>query len=146
MFIAGVQALGLIDKHLMSPPQRLLEDKTLPVLDMNQKYENLSIFLSTSNNVPSFITGEFIPFPEVPIKQDANWHGLVKSANSDAETISILQCFFSALSALTLCVVKDQLPGWWCSCHLRRCKQKQLTSAKQIHVLPQKEILLSQIC
>eukprot|EP00117_Sycon_ciliatum_P036187 scpid41604/ scgid27282/ len=110
VFIAGVRALGLVDKHLTSPLWRVLEDKTVSLLDMNNKYHKLCEFLRQPD-AAGFITGESVPFPEVPIKKDAKWLSLVAPANNDAETMSILQCLFSALLVLVLRLVADHLPG-----------------------------------
>lgn len=57
-FVAGVKALGLISRHLTGPLWSLLENKDLHILDMNEKYLQLVIFLSDeTNNIESFMAG-----------------------------------------------------------------------------------------
>lgn len=45
-YLAGVKALGLISKLLTCPLWHLLEDKSVNILDMNEKYQQLVTFLN----------------------------------------------------------------------------------------------------
>ena len=63
-YLAGVKALGLISKLLTCPRWHLLEDKSVNILDMNEKYQQLVTFLNTdaSANINSFMSGDLLVF------------------------------------------------------------------------------------
>ena len=111
LFLAGVRALGLIDKHLSSPLWKLLENKTVSILGMNDRYTNLYTFLSTPGHAAGFMTGESVPFPGVAVDKDDKWIELVTPCSSDSETEVVLEALFASLSSLTRRLLHDHLPG-----------------------------------
>lgn len=57
-YLAGVKALGLIDKLVTCPLWSVLEDKNISASDMNAKYHELEAYLEDSaNNISDFMTG-----------------------------------------------------------------------------------------
>ena len=130
LFLAGVRALGLIDKHLSAPLWKLLENKGVSILDMNSKYAHLYSFLSSQDNAAGFLTGETVPFPSVPIDKDTKWAELVTSSANDGETELILQSLFAAIASLTYRLVRDHLPGGKLDDPSATLKEQTATMAK----------------
>lgn len=113
VFLAEVRALGLIDKHLTTPLWNLLEDKSVSIISMSEKYSQLLTFLENEepDHVSKFLTGEAVPFPDVPIKKDDKWVALVEPQQNDADTEAVLRAIFASFATLTRRLLADHLPG-----------------------------------
>ncbi|WAR31189.1 hypothetical protein MAR_033731, partial [Mya arenaria] len=57
-YIAGVKALGLVSKFITGPLWSILEDKSVTIVDMNEKYHQLVIYLDSAvRDIDGFMTG-----------------------------------------------------------------------------------------
>ena len=108
LYIAGCKALGLIDKHITGPLWRLLESD-IHILEMTEKYSELQCFLENCNDVTTFMTGEYIPFPATPIKKDDIWLALVTPSPLDPLVAQILMACFKSLELFMDRMLQDHL-------------------------------------
>ena len=111
-FLAGCKALGLVSKLITAPLWNLIEDPSIHILDMNNRYLQLVTFLKDMSNgkMEEFVAGKVRPFPDVGIKEDVMFKALIKEAEYDADCQVIL-ANFPALAKLTQKLYHDHLPG-----------------------------------
>jgi len=112
-YIAGVKALALVYKFVTCPLWHLLEDKSIYIFDMNQRYLQLTKFFEdASKNVNLFMTGKLLPFgDETYIVHDQYYSVVTKKSVYDHKVQIYLEVILSTLGKLTLHLFKDQLPG-----------------------------------
>ena len=93
--VAGIKALGLIDKHVTGPLWRILESG-IHIVDVPQYYNKLHQFIRscTETNVDTFMTGENVPFDRDLIKKDDVWHALVTPSQHDSVAATMLLSIF----------------------------------------------------
>ena len=79
-YLVGARALGLISKLIIVPLWHILEDKSVSILEMYEKYTHLvSCFNRWSKDPAKFMKGEDIVFYTVPISKDNIYFKLVES-------------------------------------------------------------------
>ena len=112
-YIAGVKALALVYKFVTCPLWHLLEDKSIYIFDMNQRYLQLTKFFEdASKNVNLFMTGKLLPFgDETYIVHDQYYSVVTKKSVYDHKVQIYLEVILSTLGKLTLHLFKDQLLG-----------------------------------
>ena len=90
-FVAGCKALGIISCLITTPLWRMIEDKTINIVDMNGKYTELVLFLSDSGlNTSEFMLGNLLPFGEsTKLKRDVVFEELLKPC-ADDDTVEII--------------------------------------------------------
>ena len=110
-FVAGCRALGLISKIITEPLWKILEDKSVHILDMSQNYQQLlSCFESCAENALSFMKGEVVVFDGVSTVKDRFFEKLVEpSDNYDVLTLQALELIFFALVVKTKRMLADHL-------------------------------------
>ena len=113
IFWDGCKALGLICKLITTPLWNLIEDQTINIIDMNERYLQLVTFLKdvSNNNLEDFITGTNHPFPDVAVKEDVLYKVLITESEVDADCLVILRSILPALAKLTQKLYHDHLPG-----------------------------------
>lgn len=109
-FLSGCKALGLICKLITSPLWNLIEDPTIHILDMNDRYLQLVNFLADAD-VEKFMDGQARPFPDVNVKVDALYHALTEPSQYDADCEVFLQSLLPAMAKLAKKLYHDHLPG-----------------------------------
>lgn len=112
-FMSGCKALGLICKLITTPLWHLLEDKSINIVDMNERYLQLVTFLRDikDDRMEDFICGRIRPFPDVLVKEDVMFQALIADSKYDADCIVILSSVLPALAKLTQRLYHDHLPG-----------------------------------
>ena len=111
LYISGCRALGLIDKFITGPLWKLLESN-LHILDMSTHFTKLLEFVTEcAEDATEFLTGEKVPFPQIPINKDDVWASLVVPSPSDPLVVQILQAVFKSLGILVERMLEDHLPG-----------------------------------
>jgi len=110
--IAECKALGLVNKVVTGPVWRVLECKSITILDMNRYFQTLLSCLNQWSLDPSsVISGEAIIFDDFPPSEDSFYASLVAPSEYDDMVHEMLQVLFSAFSSLLTCLVEDHLPG-----------------------------------
>ena len=106
--VAGIKALGLIDKHVTGPLWRILESG-IHIVDVPQYYNKLHQFIRscTETNVDTFMTGENVPFDRDLIKKDDVWHALVTPSQHDSVAATMLLSIFQSFGLLLDRVLSD---------------------------------------
>ena len=110
-FVAGCRALGLISKIITEALWKVLEDKTVHILDMSQKYQALlSCFEACAENSFPFLKGETVVFADYKIVEDQMYDKLVQPSDEyDVLTLQALELVFSALVVKTKRMLADHL-------------------------------------
>ena len=112
--VVGLRALGIFNKFITAPLWKLLECKTLHILDMNKHYQGLVEYLecvaTSVEKAGELLTGEYVPF-SVEVKKDAAWVALVSQSGQDALTVSLLMQMCAGVCKLLKEKVKDHLDG-----------------------------------
>ena len=76
-YLAGVKALGLISKFITCPLWCILEDKSISIVDMNMKYNELVTYLeNAAENVAQFMSGQILVFGD-KVKKDRIYDSLL---------------------------------------------------------------------
>ena len=119
-YLAGVKALGLIEKYVTSPLWRLIEGKS-HILEMNVHYSNFLRFLEeASKDASAFMKGEHLPFSKYTAKatdtdsrgkQDPLLLSLISECSIDDTVQQILQMIFTSWIVYMHRAVVDHLPG-----------------------------------
>ena len=93
LYISGCQALGLIDKFITGPLWKQLESN-LHILDMSTHFTKLLEFVKEcAEDATEFLTGERVPFPQIPINKDDVWASLVVPSPSDPRSCKSFKQF-----------------------------------------------------
>lgn len=108
-FIAGIKALGLLCKLVTSPLWSVLEDITVSILDLNDKYLQLATSLeNASKNVQSFMAGVMLVFGEDShIDRDAIFNALVTPDEYDSTAEVFLEVLLATLCESCKKLFKD---------------------------------------
>ena len=111
VYVAGIKALGLIDKFITGPLWRILESG-IHALDLPQHYTKLKNFFEscTDKTIATFVTGENTPFSSKYVKKDEVWLALVSPSEHDTVTRQMLLCIFQSLALLLDRVLADYHP------------------------------------
>ena len=112
-FMAGVKAMGLINKFVTTPLWKLVEKKDVHVMDLNTFYAQLIHYLEDAvRNIDNFVLGELRPFGEIfPIKEDAAYHALIEPSDYDANCKVYLSVILPSITKLLKEHFKPHLPG-----------------------------------
>ena len=112
--VVGLRALGIFNKFITAPLWKLLECKTMHILDMNEHYQGLVEYLewvaTSVEKTGELLTGEYVPI-SVELKNDATWVALVSQSHQDALTVSLLMQMCAGVCKLLNEKVKDHLDG-----------------------------------
>ena len=109
--LAGCRALGLINKFVTGPLWRVLESKSISILDMNERFQTLLSCLDKwALDASSLLSGEALLYDDFRPSQDAISDCLLTPSDTDNTTQEILQVLFSAFSSLVSRLIDDHLP------------------------------------
>lgn len=110
-YVAATRALGVINKMITVPLWRVIEDKTLGILDMNAKYTSMRDSLKAwSEDASALLTGEVYLFNDTLINRDVVYEKLVEQCTDDSITVEILQLMFKSFYLTMERMLKDHLP------------------------------------
>ena len=111
--LAGCKALGLISKFITTPLWRVIEDKSLHILDMSSKYQQLVDCLQKASAAPAdFMNGDVLPFGEDTIvKRDCIYTHLLAPSEYDSQVETILSVLLPAMTKLCMQLYADHLSG-----------------------------------
>ena len=110
-FIAGTKALALICKFITSPLWCVLEDKSVSLSDMNEKYLAVVNYMEdASANVDQFMSGNLILFKE-HVQKDSIYEALLVPKDYDGICEVFLRVILGTLSQLARKLYKEHLPG-----------------------------------
>ena len=88
--MAGCKALSLICKLITTSLWNLIVDKTINIIDMNERYLQLVTFLKDSENImEDFLTGKVHPLPDMAVKEDVMFEALKAESEYDTDFIVI---------------------------------------------------------
>ena len=107
-YIAGVRALGLIDKLVTGPLWRKINEKG-HITDMNDQYQRLhKSFSSWSDDCDEFMQGKDNTFSEDFINKDAVYHSLIHPTTPEITAMmkQVLELIF-----LSFCQVTERMLG-----------------------------------
>lgn len=113
-YIAGVRALGILDKIMTGPYWRMLENAE-NILSINTDLENLRQHLETwGADSSALLAGDIVLFPQVGLRKDDLYTSLFTDSN-DVLLDTYTQMFLELMCQATLLVLerqaKDQLKG-----------------------------------
>ena len=110
-FLAGIKALGLINKFITCPLWSMLEDKHISAIDMDTKYLEVVTYLEDSaKNIADFMNGRIFLFGN-RTKKDKEFDYLLIDSDYDPIVQSYLEVLLPALCQLSQTIFKDHLPG-----------------------------------
>lgn len=110
-YVAATRALGVINKMITVPLWRVIEDKTLGILDMNAKYTSMRDSLKAwSEDASALLTGEVYLFNDTLINRDVVYEKLVEQCTDDSITVEVLQLMFKSFYLTMERMLKDHLP------------------------------------
>lgn len=110
-YVAATRALGVINKMITVPLWRVIEDKTLGILDMNAKYTSMRDSLKAwSEDASALFTGEVYLFNDTLINRDVVYEKLVEQCTDDSITVEVLQLMFKSFYLTMERMLKDHLP------------------------------------
>ena len=110
--VAGVRALGIVNKLLVAPLWRALENRNITILKMSHIYTDLhSNLVKWSEDASPLLEGSARPFDSavVPVS-DEILNTLVSPAPSDDITLEILQLLAGNYATYTKRLLADHLP------------------------------------
>ncbi|WAR22430.1 hypothetical protein MAR_016404 [Mya arenaria] len=109
-YIAGIKALGLISKFITGPLWSILEDKSVTIVDMNEIYHQLVIYLDSAvRDIDGFMTGQLVF--DYRVVRDQFLECLTQPRPYDQVVETYLQVILSALTKLAKKLYADHLPG-----------------------------------
>ena len=110
-YVAATRALGLINKMITVPLWRVIEDKSLGILDMNAKYTSMRDTLKTwSEDASVLLSGETFLFNDTLINRDIVFEKLVERSDDDSITVEVLQLMFESFYLTMERMLADHLP------------------------------------
>ena len=110
--VAGCKALGLISKFVSTPLWTLIEDKSIHILDMSEKYQQLVTALNhAALHVTDFMEGNILPFEHTPVNEDYFLDALLAPFEYDHLVQTHLEVLLPALAKLSEKLYKDHLDG-----------------------------------
>ena len=110
--VAGCKALGLISKLVSTPLWTLIEDKSIHILDMSAKYQQLVTSLKhAALYVTDFMEGNILPFDHTPVNDDCFLDALLAPFEYDHLVQTHLEVLLPALAKLSEKLYKDHLDG-----------------------------------
>ena len=108
-YIAGVRALGLIDKVVTTPLWKVLERKE-HMSGMTERYEQMrECFGRWAQDASEFMSGEVQMFDDVEVKKDEVYRRLIEKCELDEMTKQILEMVFASFESKLRVLVQDQL-------------------------------------
>ena len=110
-------------------------ESDLHILDMSTYYTQLLQFLvNSSQDAAEFLTGEAVPFPGVPIKNDEEWAALVIPSPRPHCSAAAIQAVFKSVELLARRMLADHLPGgtWEEADELTREQTKLVTKTNTV--------------
>lgn len=139
-FVAGCRALGLISKFITAPFWRILEDKTVHVLEMTQKYQHLLSYMERfAENSEEFMKGNVVVFGNVEIVRDELFESLIKPSDEyDVLTAQALELIFSAMVVKTKRMLADHLEGGKYDISAHPQEQLETQSVQKTNVGPER--------
>jgi len=110
-FIAGIRALGIIDKVITGPFWRHLESSSVSILEMSDTYSKMkNKFEKWSKDAQVVMDKDDMLFPDFTNDDDAVAKVLFQSS-ADVMTQEILQLLFQSFAITLQRLVIDHLPG-----------------------------------
>lgn len=108
--VAGCQALGLISKFVNTLLWTLIEDKSVHILDMSAKYQQLETSLNhASLHVADFMEGNILSFDHIPVNEDGFLDALLAPFEYDHLVQTHFEILLPALAKLSEKLYKDHL-------------------------------------
>ena len=108
-YIAGVRALGLIDKVVTTPLWKVLEKKE-HMSGMTERYEQMrECFSRWAQDASEFMSGEVQMFDDVEVNKDEVYRQLIEKCKLDERTKQILEMVFASFESKLRVLVQDQL-------------------------------------
>lgn len=110
--IAGCKALGLIDKLVTGPLWRTLEDSSISILKMSDKYAEMERkFIAWSVDSSMLLIGDESLFGDTLVHRDEVLLQLLQPSAYDVLTQEVLQVIFAGFLCTTRRMLEDHLPG-----------------------------------
>ena len=110
--IAGCKALGLIDKLVTGPLWRTLEDNSISILKMSDKYAEMERkFTAWSVDSSMLLTGDESLFGDSLVHRDEVLLQLLQPSAYDVLAQEVLQVIFAGFLCTTRRMLEDHLPG-----------------------------------
>ena len=110
--IAGCKALGLIDKLVTGPLWRILEDSTISIVKMSDKYAEMERkFIAWSVDSSRLLTGDENLYGDALVHHDEVLHQLLQPSGYDVIAQEVLQVIFTSFLCTTRRMLEDHLPG-----------------------------------
>lgn len=110
-YVAATKALGLINKMITVPLWRVIEDKSIGILDVNAKYTSMRDSLKVwSEDASAMLTGNTSLFNDTLINKDVVFEKLVEECDDDSMTVEVLQLLFKSFYLTMERMLADHLP------------------------------------
>jgi len=110
-YLAGCKVLGIINKVIIGPLWRVLEDKDITILEMNERYQTfLSCLDEWSSDATPVVLGNAVLFDDFPPTIDAIYNCLFAPSDYDDVVEDILAVLFSVFSSLLTCLGAEHVP------------------------------------
>ncbi len=112
-FMSECKALGLICKLITTPLWNLIEECSINIFDMNDRYLQLVNFLEeiSEDKMMDFLLGKLYPFPDRPVKDDILFKALIAPSEHNSDCIVILCSILPAIGKLAKRLYHDHLPA-----------------------------------
>ncbi|XP_065887842.1 uncharacterized protein [Dysidea avara] len=111
-YIAGVKALGIIDKVVTGPFWRYLESSSVSILKMSETYSKMKEkFESWSMDAQVVMEANELLFPDYTNLDDPVFKVLSQQSSDDVMVEEILQLLFKSFALTLQRLVIDHLPG-----------------------------------
>ena len=111
-FVAGIRALGLINKFITVPLWRVIEDNSITILDMNNIYTSMRDLLKLwSQDATPLLSGEANLFGARRIRRDEVFLQLIEDSKNNDLTIEVLQVLLKGFYLTMERMLVDHLPG-----------------------------------
>jgi len=113
-YLAGVKALGLISKFITCPLWHLLEDKSVNILDINERYQQLVTFLNTDAlaDLANFMSGHLQLFGnDTYVVKNQIYYSLIKPSPYDDIVQKYMEILLPSLGEVNVRLFKPYLSG-----------------------------------